>query len=115
MAALTKKDIARIVEKQAPGFRVAADQSVPHRREPVHGAAMTPELAVLRKRFAKVSPRKVVGVRRVAAATKGGTTIDIDEQDNVAVIIEPKDGGGGPGPKSVLIDPKTQRIISSQG
>lgn len=114
MAALTKSEIARIVEKQAPGFRVAADQSVPHRRDPVHGAAPTPELDVVRKRFAKVPPRKAAGVRRVASATKD-KQIELDEEDNIAVIIEPKDGDSGPGPKSVLIDPKTQRIISSQG
>lgn len=114
MAALTKKDIARIIEKQAPGYRVAADQSVPHRREPVRGAATTPDLAVVRKRFAKVPSRKAAGVRRVAAPIRNERP-DLDEEDNIAVIIEPKDGDSGPGPKSVLIDPKSQRIISSQG
>ncbi len=114
MAALTKKDIARIIEKQAPGYRVAADQSVPHRREPVRGAATTPDLAVVRKRFAKVPPRKAAGVRRVAAPNKHQPA-EVDEEDNIAVIIEPKESDSGPGSKSVLIDPKTQRIISSQG
>jgi hypothetical protein len=116
VAKLSERDLQKIVEKQAPGFRVSPNQTVRHRRAPIEGAGKTPGLDVIQQRFSKVAPRKASGIRRMAAPSLEGPTTDDDESSAIeAVIIEPKDGAGSMGPKSVLIDTKTKKIISAQG
>jgi hypothetical protein len=109
---LSAKDIAKIVERQAPGFRVAEDQTVYHRKKVVAGSST--DLDVVRRRFANAAPRKSSGLRRMAPPIDEEPAV-FEEPDNIAVIIEPKDGEDGPGRKSILIDPTTKRITSAQG
>jgi len=110
---LSAKQIEKIVERQAPGFRVAEDQTVFHRKKVVAGSST--DLDVVRRRFASAAPRKSSGVRRVASSVEESEPLVLDEQDNIVRIIEPKDGEDGPGRKSILIDPTTKRITSAQG
>ena len=111
---LTAEEIAEIVERDEPGFRVAASENTV-RRPVVPGTVVTPGLDVLRRRFGGAAARRVPSASRQDhsdASTLQGT----DATSNFeSVVIEPKHAGGQTDDRrSVVIDRTTKRIVLSQ-
>lgn len=114
MAKLTRKEVERIIKRDAPGHRVVEypvkDDSVTLRVRSDEG---TPDLSSLKRKYG--------GPEEAAAAIEGGQDAGAgeNEPEDQLVAIEPEAPPNpwdhGSKPKVVLISGKDKKIIASQG
>jgi len=116
MAKIPRKELEKIVKKQAPGYRVAqgrpAEADATRRRAPAQ--AGTPDLAKLQKRYGKT------GVGAMDAARKPPKAKPVKpEDDDEVVMLEPSKSrdslSRASRPKAVIVSGKDKKIIGRQG
>lgn len=116
MSKIPRKELDRILKKQAPGYRVAQGRPAaidsPRRRAPAQ--AGTPDLAELKKRYGN----KSVGAMDAARKTPKPKAVRPEDDDEV-VLLEPSNSrdslSRASRPKAVIVSGKDKRIIGRQG
>ena len=123
MTSFTPEEIAAIIAREKPGYRVVSAEVA--RDEPTAPAdAVGPDLATLRSKYAApdatfvdVSAAAELTRQRTAAGD-AATPFGGAARQDALVLIEADARRGqrrGPGPKAVLISGKTGHIIAEQG
>lgn len=118
MAKIPRDKLERIIEKEAPGQKIAegrpAERDAPRVRAPAQGG--TPDLATLKRRYRKRGPGATDGAADRGAKAKRPTP---SEDDDEVVLLQPKDPrdpvSRGSRPKAVVVSGKDGRIIGRQG
>lgn len=116
MAKIPRKELEKIVKKQAPGYRVAhgrpAETDSLRQRAPAQ--AGTPDLAQLQKRYGKT------GVGAMDAQRKRPKAKAVKPQDDDEVVMlepsNPRDSlSRASRPKAIIVSGKDKKIIGRQG
>ncbi len=111
MATLDKEELAAIVARDLPGYRLVEKGLVDHVIEEVDANA--PGIEVLRRKY--LGDGKVVANAPASDNPGHGA----DASDDQIVIVEPKESGGvrpaGARPKTVVVSGTKKRVIGYQG
>jgi hypothetical protein len=111
MATLDKEELAAIVARDVPGYRLVEKDLVDHVIE--EADAKAPGIEVLR--------RKYLGKGKAASDATAGDNPGhtADAPDDQIVIVEPKESNGvrpaGARPKTVVVSGTKKRVIGYQG